>query len=226
MYLGGNGLHGVTGIDPERPHVAEVRRPLVGSRPSSSAPGELWMTTRHEEGGTWRARGRSSHRFVGVGTTAMGAGPGRPYERTAASYEPAYSWVFDGIDGDLVGEGGFLNGAAAYEFDRADPELGTPEHAEVLASASGFRELYFPMLEDFVGSCPEVADPGSPLVRADMVMMVGDGGGGVFSVGSAAWCGGLEEPGDPSVSTVTGNVLRRFLETPRGEDPRGRGAGQ
>ena len=226
VYLGGNGLHGVTGIDRERPHVAEVRRPLVGSRPSSAAPGELWMTTRHEEGGTWRARGRSSHRFVGVGTTAMGAGPGRPYERTAASYEPAYSWVFDGIDGGLVGEGGFLNGGAAYEFDRADPELGTPEHAEVLASASGFTDLYFPMLEDFGASCPEVADPGSPLVRADMVMMVGDGGGGVFSVGSAAWCGGLEEPGDPSVSTVTGNVLRRFVETPRGEDPRRPGAGQ
>lgn len=227
MYLGGNGLHGVTGIDPERRHVAEVRRPLFGSRPSSSAPGELWMSTTGEEGGTWRARGRPSHAFVGVGTTAMGAGPGRYYERTPASHEPQYAWVFDGIEGDRVGEGGFLGGAAAYEFDRADPALGTPERAEVLATASGFRALYFPMLEDFVGSCPEVGDPGSPLVRADMVMMIGDDGGGVFSAGSAVWCGGLGEAGDhTSVATVTGNVLRRFMKTPRGEDPLRRGAGR
>ena len=220
-YLGGNGFYGVTGIDPARRHIAEVRRPLFGSRPSSSEPGETWMTTTGEEGGMWRARGRPPQQRVGVGTTSMGAGPGRGFRRREASYEPAYSWVFDGVDGELIGaEGGILGGVAAYEFDRADPQLGTPEHAEVLATASGFERLYYPLLEDFVGSNPEVADPGSPLVRADMVMMIGENGGGAFSVGTAAWCGSLgtaEEPTD--VARITENVVRRFATTPTGEDP-------
>ena len=34
VYPGGNGLFWVTGIDSQRPHVAEVRRTVVGSRPS------------------------------------------------------------------------------------------------------------------------------------------------------------------------------------------------
>ena len=172
-YLGGNGFYGVTGIDPERPHVAEVRRPLFGSRPSSSEPGELWMTTTPEEGGMWRARGRSPQaRFSGSGRRRWAPGRGGRIGAFRSSYEPAYAWVFDGVEGEeIVGEGGILGGAAAYEFDRADAE---PRDARarrvVLATASGFERLYFPMLEDFVGSCPEVADPGSPLVRADMVI--------------------------------------------------------
>jgi N,N-dimethylformamidase len=222
LYLGGNGLHGVAGIDPARPHVAEVRRPQIGSRPSSSAPGELWMTTSGQQGGQWRHRGRGPHQHVGVGTAAMGAGPGRPYRRSEVSREPRNSWVFDGVAGDEFGDGGEICGAAAaYEFDRTDHELGTPATAEVLATATGFESLYYPVLEDFVGSTPEIADPGSPLVRADMVMMIGANGGGSFSVGSAAWCASLvdadEQPTE--TATITANVLTRFLATPRGADP-------
>ncbi|MBS1862170.1 MAG: hypothetical protein JSS68_10725 [Actinobacteria bacterium] len=222
LYLGGNGLCWVTGIDPERPHLVEVRRGQAGSRPSSSAPGESWLTTTGEEGGLWRHRGRGSHGLVGVGTTAMGAGRGRPYKRRPASYEAPYAWVFDGVEGDEIGaEGGVLGGVAGYEFDRADPALGTPAEATVIATASGFAAPYCPLIEDFTGSSPELADAGNPLVRADMVISIRENGGGAFAAGSAAWCGSLldDEGGPTDVATVTGNVLKRFLETPRGADP-------
>jgi N,N-dimethylformamidase len=157
----------------------------------------------------------------------MGAGPGRPYRRSELSREPRNAWVFEGVAGDEFGDGGEICGAAAaYEFDRADANLGTPENADVLATATGFESLYYPVIEDFVGSTPEIADPGSPLVRADMVMMIGANGGGTFSVGSAAWCGSLtdadEQPTD--AATITANVLTRFLDTPRGADPLAAGA--
>ncbi|MFN8150453.1 MAG: DUF6605 domain-containing protein [Solirubrobacterales bacterium] len=221
-YLGGNGLHGVAGIDRGRPHMVEIRRGLGGSRPSSAEPGEVWLTTSREQGGTWRDRGRPSHRVLGVGTAAMGAGSGRGYVRSQRSHQAEFDWVFEGVDGDEIGAGtGFLGGPAAYEFDRTDETLGTPSHAVVLATATGFDEPYYPMLEDFMGSSPEVSDPRSPMVRADMVMMVDEAGGGAFSAGSAAWCGSLTDPnGDPTdVAVVTGNVLRRFAETPLGESP-------
>jgi N,N-dimethylformamidase len=224
MYLGGNGLCWVTGIDTERPHVMEVRRGISGTRPSTSGAGEAWLSTTREEGGMWRNRGRSSHLFVGVGTTAMGAGPGRPYSRAEASYLPEYAFVFDGIAGAQFGaHGTILGGAAAYEFDRADANLGTPAYASILATATGFRSLYFPFMEDFTGSCLEMADPGSALVRADMVMMIRENGGGVFSAGSAAWCGSLVDPsGYPTdVATITANVVRRFAATPHGANPLG-----
>ena len=104
-YLGGNGLLRRHRDRPSAATHRRGRRPLFGSRPSSSEPGETWMTTHQEEGGTWRARGRPPHARVGVGTTSMGAGPGRGFRRTEASYEPAYSWVFDGVDGELIGRG-------------------------------------------------------------------------------------------------------------------------
>ncbi len=49
-------------------------------------------------------------------------------------------------------------------------------------------------------------------VRADMVYVPWPNGGAVFSVGSITWTGSLSHNGyDNNVSTVTENVLRRFL---------------
>ncbi len=222
VYLGGNGLYWVTGIDPERRYVAEVRRGQAGSRPSSSPPGENRLTTTREMGGLWRHRGRASQELLGVGTTATGAGRGRPYKRTRASRDPRFSWVFEGIQDDEVGAaGGILGGVAGYEFDRADSELGTPPHATVIASATDFAEPYRPMIEDFTGTGPQLGDSSNGLVRADMVMAIDGDGGGVFSTGSAAWCGSLaDESGDSTdVGILTANVIRRFLSVPRGTNP-------
>jgi N,N-dimethylformamidase len=220
-YLGGNGFYWVTGIDPELRHRMEVRRGFAGSRPSSSAPGEAWLASTGEEGGIWRHRGRAPNRLTGVGFAAMGGGPGLPYRRTEAGRDPRYAFVFEGVEGEEVGvQGTILGGAAAYEIDRADATLGTPDDAVVIATSHGFTELYLPVIEDFVSASPELADPGSAQVRADMVLLARPSGGAVFSVGSAAWCGSVTAGGDDkSAATVTENVLRRFVETPDGAPP-------
>lgn len=220
-YLGGNGFYWVAGIDPELRHRMEVRRGFAGSRPSSSAPGEAWLASTGEEGGLWRHRGRAPNRLTGVGFGAMGGGPGLPYRRTEAGRDQRYAFVFDGVQGEEVGDqGAILGGAAAYEMDRADASLGTPDDAVVIATADGFPELYFPVIEDFTSSNPEMTDPGSAQVRADMVLVPRGRGGAVFSAGSAAWCGSVTAGGDGnSAARVTENVLRRFVETPDGDSP-------
>ena len=56
-----------------------------------------------------------------------------------------------------------------------------------------------------------MASSKNPLIRADMVYLEGPHGGGVFSVGSISWGGGLAHQGfDNNVSRITDNVLRRF----------------
>jgi len=69
VYLGGNGFWWVTSRDPFKPHVIEVRRGLVGV-PRQSKPGECFHSTTGEMGGTWRNRGYSPQRWLGVGMTA------------------------------------------------------------------------------------------------------------------------------------------------------------
>ena len=58
MYLGGNGFYWVTSVDPQRPHVIEVRR-WGGTRSWTARPGEHHHSTTGELGGLWRERGRT-----------------------------------------------------------------------------------------------------------------------------------------------------------------------
>jgi N,N-dimethylformamidase len=52
----------------------------------------------------------------------------------------------------------------------------------------------------------------SPLVRADMVFFETLNGGAVFSTGSIGWAGSLAHDGyRNNISTITENVLRRFI---------------
>jgi N,N-dimethylformamidase len=97
MYLGGNGFYWVTAIDPERPHMIEVRRGHTGTRAWEGAPGENQHSTTGEVGGLWRHRGRESQKLVGVGITAMGSRSARPYRRMEGSFEPRVSFVFEGV---------------------------------------------------------------------------------------------------------------------------------
>jgi N,N-dimethylformamidase len=54
----------------------------------------------------------------------------------------------------------------------------------------------------------------SDKIHADLCFFEGPKGGAVFSVGSIAWCGGLtHKSGETTVSRVTENVLRRFMDS-------------
>ncbi len=214
MYLGGNGFYWVTAVDPERPHVIEVRR-WGGSRSCEAEHGQYYHSTTGELGGLWRYQNRGPQKLVGVGMTSQGAGSGRPYRRRTGSFDPRAAFIFEGIgEDDLIGDFeslAFRYGAAGFELDRFDLALGSPAHALVLASSFGHSDGYECVMEDLQNLTGPLFGDKSPLIRSDMVYFEGPRGGAVFSVGSIAWCGSLSYNGyDNAVSRITGNVLRRF----------------
>ncbi|HEY1370748.1 MAG TPA: N,N-dimethylformamidase beta subunit family domain-containing protein [Gaiellaceae bacterium] len=209
IYLGGNGFYWVTSLFPDKPHMLEVRRGHAGTGVWRSDPGEVHHASTGEQGGLWRFRGRAPQRVAGVGFTAQGFDESLPYRRTEASRDPRAAWIFEGVDAEeFGGNGSVLGGAGGFELDRDDPELGTPPHALVVATATGFSDVYQATSEDILTSDSKQGGTVSPLVRADMVFYEGPNGGAVFATSSIAWCGALLA--DDDVSRITQNVLRRF----------------
>lgn len=218
MYLGGNGFYWVTSVHPERPHVIEVRRGNTATRAWSSEPGECYHSTTGEPGGIWRDRGRAPQKIAGVGSAALGADKALPYTRQEASFDERFGFIFDGLAADvLIGEEGrLLGGAAGFEIDRYDYSLGSPPHAVILATASGYSDHYLSMIEEAMESDAVLGGTTNPNVRADMVYFSGPRGGAVFSVGSMAWASSLFcNSYDNPVSRITENVLSAFIEEPR-----------
>ena len=213
MYMGGNGFYWVTSYDPERPHIIEVRR-RRGSQMWEAKPGEYYHSTTGERGSLWKFRDRSPHKLLGVGYTAEGFDYGRPYHRAPGSFDPRAAFIFEGIgDDEIIGDFGLmLNGAAGYEFDRADISFGTPQHALVLAIASNFSENYTHCIEEVIIMDSMQTGTTNPLVRAEMVYFETPNGGAVFSTASISYCGSLSHNNyDNNVSKITDNVLKRFI---------------
>lgn len=216
MYLGANGYYWVTSCDPERPHLIEVRRGHGGTQEWEAEPGEACHQTDGGPGGLWRHRGRTPNRLLGIGFTAQGwDGMSRPYRRTAASHDPEFAWIFEGVGDREIGAAGLvMGGAAGDELDRADLGLGTPPEAVVLASSAGHSDEYWVVLEDVGFNQADLSGSRDPRVRADMTIVPAASGGAVFSVGSICWMGCLSaEDYEGPVSTVTRNVLDGFLAT-------------
>lgn len=221
MYLGGNGFYWVSSLDAQRPHVLEVRRGHSGSRRWTSRPGEVHHSTTGEVGGLWRFRAYPPQATVGVGCSALlthysedgNEEHAHPYRRTAQSRDPRAAFIFEGIEEDVIGDFGLHLGAAAgWELDRADPTLGTPPHALVVAtSAAG--DNYQPVVEEIRNTGTLRSSGVRDTVRADIVFYEGPNGGAVFSVGSITWSGSLSHANYAnSVSRMTANVLNRFLK--------------
>jgi N,N-dimethylformamidase len=233
MYLGGNSFFGVVSVDPHRPHAVEVRR-WGTSWPFEMPPSERHHSTTGEPGGTWRNRGRGPHALVGVGTAGAGFDRGSPYQRLPDSYDPRVRFIFAGLaDGELIGDVPSLQvrwGAAGYEFDRVDTELGSPATTLRLASSNRFNQSHQGMLDDrlwfmqgrdgaTVGD-PQVPGQPHPFARSDIAYLEYPAGGAVFSAGAICWRACLSAHGyDNTVARVTENVLRRFGDTPKGMSP-------
>jgi N,N-dimethylformamidase len=214
LYLGGNGLYWVTSIDPDRPWIIEVRRDNSGLRSWDAPIGERNHVHTGEPGGLWRYRGRGPNTLVGVGFATEGFSKGKGYKRAAASYEPQFKAFFDGVSEDVIGEEGYiLDGAASDECDRYDLALGSPAHATILASATGFGPEYLMVPEDLPTPMPNSDGPNRPdKVRADMVYVPIAGGGEIFSVGSIGFVGAMAwNDFKNNTARLLDNVLAEFV---------------
>jgi len=214
MYLGGNGFYWKIAQQDGLPGVYELRRAESGIRLWAAEPGEYYHSFDGSYGGLWRRNGRPPNRLTGVGFTSQGSFDGSYYRRQPASFDPRAAFVFEGIgEGELIGDFGFFGGGAAgFELDRADPTLGTPPNALILATSEGHPEQSFRLVnEEMLRHL--LHRPVAEVIRSDMVFFETACGGAVFSVGSITYIGSLPYNGFANnVARLTGNVLRRFLD--------------
>ena len=214
MYLGGNGFYWRIACHPTRGGEAiEVRRPESGARFWASRPGEYHLSFNGERGGLWKHIGRPPQSLVGIGTFATGFDrAGWFVKKPGTDDNPRASWIFEGVEGDIIGDFGVLGGGAAgIELDGADEALGTPPETIVLASSEGHSAYYMQSPDEIVFNHAAVTADANPRVRADMVYFTLPSGAGVFSTGSISWAASLGwNDYDNNVARITGNVVRRF----------------
>jgi N,N-dimethylformamidase len=212
-YLGGNGFYWRIARSPALPHVIEIRRAEGGIRAWQAEPGEYYHMLDGQLGGMWRRNRRPPQQLAGVGFTGQGLFEGTHYRRLPASYEPRFGWMFDGIAEDVLGDYGLSGGGAAgFELDRADADLGTPDNAVILARSEAPPASMTLVLEEMLSHLSTVSgEPAADLMRAEIVYFETPGGGAVFSVGSITFCGSLWRNGfEGPVSRLLENVVRRF----------------
>ena len=215
MYLGGNGFYWKIGLNEHYPGMIEIRRAEGGIRAWASEPGEYYNSFDGEYGGLWLRNGRPPQKLCGVGFSAQGDFQGTYYRRKY-NLDEKYTWVFEGVDDEILGDFGLSGGGAAgFELDRADPSLGTPLNVVVLASSENYPDHFVLVPEEMLTHLTtRTGEPESELIRSDIVIFETPKGGYVFSVGSISYCGSLPWNNfDNNISKLTENVLTRFLST-------------
>jgi N,N-dimethylformamidase len=213
-YLGGNGFYWRIARNPELlPHTIEIRRAEGGIRAWPAEPGEYFHQLDGALGGMWRRSRRPPQRLAGVGFSGQGLFEGTHYRRLPASYDRENAWMFAGIEGDVIGDYGLSGGGAAgFEFDRADPDLGTPEGTVILARSENPPAHVTVVPEELLSHLATVnGEPPDALKRAEIVYFRTPSGGEVFATGSITFCGSLWRDGfQGPVSQLLDNVVRRF----------------
>ena len=214
MYMGGNGFYWRIAHHPSRDGVIEVRRAESGVRAWEAEPGEAHHSFTGEYGGLWRRNARAPQRLVGVGFISQGFDKCSYYRRQSASADPRIAWAFAGIDDELLGDFGVLQGGAAgLEIDAVDRFLGTPPHALVIARSENHSNTYELVAEEVLlphGATDAVINPD---IHADIVFFETPGGGAVFSTGSIAYAGSLAwNRFENNLARLTTNVLNRFKD--------------
>lgn len=217
MYLGGNGFYWKIALDPERDGVVEIRRGEGGIRAWAAEPGEYYNQFDGEYGGLWRRNGRPPQNLVGVGFSAQGNFVGSHYVVDPAARESRAAWMLAGVDGATFGGHGLSgHGAAGFELDRADKNLGTPPHAVILATSEGHDpEAPWVLVPEerltHLTTIPGAKD--EELIKSDIVFFETPNNGAVFSVGSITFCGSLlTDGGDNDTARIVRNVLDRFAD--------------
>ncbi|MGC2787893.1 MAG: hypothetical protein WA397_29495 [Roseiarcus sp.] len=92
--------------------------------------------------------------------------------------------------------------------------LGSPAHAAVVASATGFGPEYLMVPEDLGTPMPNSDGPNCPdMVRADMAYIPIAEGGEIFSVGSIGFVGAMAWIGfQNSTARLLDNALAEFVK--------------
>jgi N,N-dimethylformamidase len=172
------------------------------------------MSFNGEYGGMWRRAGRTPNELVGIGFTASGFDISSYYRRTPESADPRAKFIFEGVEGEKIGDFGLAGGGAAgQEIDRYDRRLGSPPHALVVARSEDHTEEMMIGKEDMPATNYIIGGTENPLVRADMTFFETPNGGAVFSTGSITWAASLPHNGfSNNVSRITENVFRRFVD--------------
>jgi N,N-dimethylformamidase len=214
MYMGGNGFYWRIAHHPTRRGVIEVRRAEGGVRAWDALPGEYYHSFSGEYGGLWRRQGRAPQKLAGVGFISQGFDRCSYYRRLEASRDPRVAFMFEGIEDEILGDFGVLQGGTAgLEIDCVDPALGTPPHALVVARSENHSNTYELVAEEVRiphGSTDAVLNQD---IHADITFFETPGGGAVFSTGSIAYAGSLSWNGfDNNIARLTTNVLRRFAD--------------
>jgi N,N-dimethylformamidase len=215
VYLGGNGFYWRVAVSPHVPGTLELRRTESGTRAWAADPGEYYHQFDGGYGGLWRRQDRAPQKLAGVGFSAQGRFEGSYYRRLPESFAPAVAWIFDGVDGEIIGDFGFSGGGAAgFELDRADPLLGSPPGTVVLCRSEGHQAHFGVTPEDVLQPREnKMSNAPDPLIRSDMVYFETARGGAVFSVGSITFCGSLPWNNfDNQVSRMIRNVVSRFSQ--------------
>ena len=214
MYMGGNGFYWRVAYRDDKPGVMEMRRTEDGSRSWASEPGEYYMAFSGEYGGLWWRAGRTPQSLVGNGFIAQGFDHSSYFRRAPGSHDRRVAFIFEGVDGEIIGDFGLIGGGAAgLELDWASRAYGTPPHALTVATSEQHTDAYIRVNEDIGHMLPAIGGQDDPKVHADVVFFETPRGGAVFSTGSIAWSAALfHNNHDNNVSRITRNVLDRFLD--------------
>jgi N,N-dimethylformamidase len=126
--------------------------------------------------------------------------------------------MFAGIEGEIIGDYGLSGGGAAgFELDRADPVLGTPANAAILARSENPPASFVTVPEELLSHLHTVSgEEPDALMRGEIVYFDTESGGAVFAVGSITFCGSLWNPAPNNrgfngpISCLLENVVRKF----------------
>jgi N,N-dimethylformamidase len=213
MYMGGNGLYWRVTCDAAHPGLIELRRAEDGTRAWAETPGEYYHSS-GDYGGLWRRLGRPPNRLVGIGFIAQGFDNSSYYRRTEASRDERAAFLFEGIEGDIIGDfGAWGDGAAGLEIDCYDARLGSPPHALVVASSENHSNAFLLVNEEMLSNFRGVDGTLNPRIHADIVFFETPQGGAVFATGSICFIASLAHHNyENSVSRLTRNAVLRFLD--------------
>lgn len=213
MYLGGNGFYWSVTLDAANPAVMEVRKLDAGHRSWNARPGEHFLALNGRKGGLWKQLNRPPQKIFGIGSIAEGWETGQGYTKMPDSSDPAFSWMFEGIAEEIIGDFGLAHsGSAGLELDRYDLSKGTPPHTRILASSGEHSDNYVVFQDEVFYMQPGLTGTYDYRIRADMTYFDTKAGGAVFAVGAISFGQALPINGfDNSVSRLVANVARAFL---------------